>query len=492
MLVREGDRVTEGQVLARFETTELQAKMNERQSALEAARADARWTARDRSDKETLATRNIVSQSAADQARATAENRASMVAVAEAQLEVARKNLADAEVKAPFDGVVGERIANQGESLPIDGKILALLDTSHVEIAAQMPAADVMRMKVGQTANVTLEGFGDRVFDGQHHPHQPDDAGRLALDPGLCRDHRTATRPCAAACSAPAAVTVQEKGHALAVPASAMRKDDQGDYVLAVENDVLVRKPVGAVRTWSRGELVEVKGLESGMTVVSAPLPGLKAGQRVKIARDPLGDRPMKLTQIAVDNPVFATMMMVALLVMGLFSYRQLGIDQFPNVDFPIVVVTTDYPGASPETVESEISRKIEESVNAIAGLKTLTSRSLEGRSIVIAEFELSVPVRRRHAGRPREGPDGARGLPAGDQGAADPAVQSRRPADRVDRRALRRPLGARPHDPGRPDHHQAPADRARRRPRHHRRRPEAPDQHRARSRPHARRCASA
>jgi len=71
----------------------------------------------------------------------------------------------------------------------------------------------------------------------------------------------------------------------------------------------------------------------------------------------------VKLTKIAVDNPVFATMMMVALLVMGLFSYRQLGIDQFPNVDFPVVVVTTDYPGASPETVETEVSRKIEESV---------------------------------------------------------------------------------------------------------------------------------
>jgi len=100
----------------------------------------------------------------------------------------------------------------------------------------------------------------------------------------------------------------------------------------------------------------------------------------------------MKLTQIAVDNPVFATMMMVALLVGGLFSYRQLGIDQFPNVDFPVVVVTTNYPGASPETVETEISRKVEEAVNAIAGIKALTSRSLEGQSIVIAEFELSVP----------------------------------------------------------------------------------------------------
>src|ERR1041384_1774215 len=100
----------------------------------------------------------------------------------------------------------------------------------------------------------------------------------------------------------------------------------------------------------------------------------------------------MKLTQIAVDNPAFATMMMVALLVGGLFSYRQLGIDQFPNVDFPVVVVTTNYPGASPETVESEISRKVEDAVNAVAGIKTLSSRSLEGQSIVVAELELAVP----------------------------------------------------------------------------------------------------
>ena len=282
VLVREGDRVTEGQVLARFETTELQARLNERQSALEAARADARWTARDRSDKETLANRNIVSQSAADQARATAENRASMVAVAEAQLDVARKNLADAEVRAPFDGVDGERLANQGESLPIDGKILALLDTSHVEVAAQMPAADVIRMKVGQTAQVMLEGFGDRVFDGKITRISPTtQAGSRSIPVDVeIIDRHEALR---GGLFATGTVTVQEKGHALAVPASAMRKDDQGDYVLVVENGTLVRKPVGAVRTWSRGELVEVKGLESGLTVVSAPLPGLQAGQKVRI-----------------------------------------------------------------------------------------------------------------------------------------------------------------------------------------------------------------
>jgi RND family efflux transporter MFP subunit len=282
VLVREGDRVVKDQLLARFEANELQSRVNERQSALDAARADARWAARDLNDKEKLAKSNIVSQAALDAARSTAENKASMVQVSEAQLDIARRNLADGEVRAPFDGVVGERIANQGESLPIDGKILALLDTSHVEVAAQMPAADVVRLKVDQVATVTLEGFGDREFAGRITRISPTAQPGSRSIPVYVEitDRHEALR---GGLFATGTVAVAEKGHALAVPAAAMRKDAEGDYVLAVENDILVRKPVGAVRTWSRGELVEVKGLESGMTVVSAPLPGLKAGQRVKI-----------------------------------------------------------------------------------------------------------------------------------------------------------------------------------------------------------------
>jgi len=282
VLVREGDKVAKGQVLARFETAELQAKVNERQSAVDAARAELRWASRDRSDKETLSARNIVSQSAADQARSTAENRTSMVAVSEAQLEVARRNLADAEVRAPFAGVVGERIANQGESLPIDGRIVALLDTSHVEIAAQMPAADVVRLQVGQAATINLEGFGERPFSGQVTRISPTaQAGSRSIPVYVeIRDHDDGLR---GGLFGTGTIAVKEKAHALAVPAAAMRKDDAGDFVLAVENGTLVRKPVGAVRTWSRGELVEVKGLDAGMIIVSAPLPGLKAGQAVKI-----------------------------------------------------------------------------------------------------------------------------------------------------------------------------------------------------------------
>jgi HAE1 family hydrophobic/amphiphilic exporter-1 len=103
----------------------------------------------------------------------------------------------------------------------------------------------------------------------------------------------------------------------------------------------------------------------------------------------------MWFTRVSLKNPVFATMMMLALVVLGLFALQRLQVDQFPNVDFPVVVVTADYPGASPEVVESEVSKKIEEGVNSIAGIKALTSRSYEGQAVVILEFDLSIDGRK-------------------------------------------------------------------------------------------------
>lgn len=100
----------------------------------------------------------------------------------------------------------------------------------------------------------------------------------------------------------------------------------------------------------------------------------------------------MFLTRISVSNPVFATMMMVAIVVIGLFSYQRLGIDQFPDVDIPTVVVTTAYPGASPQAVEGDVTEKVEEAVNTISGVDTVTSRSYEGVSVVIVEFGLETP----------------------------------------------------------------------------------------------------
>jgi len=103
----------------------------------------------------------------------------------------------------------------------------------------------------------------------------------------------------------------------------------------------------------------------------------------------------MWFTKVSIQNPVFATMIMLVFVVMGLFSFQRLKVDQFPNIDLPVVVVLTEYPGASPEIVESEVSKKIEEGVNSIAGISALTSRSYENQSVVVIEFQLNMDGRK-------------------------------------------------------------------------------------------------
>lgn len=98
----------------------------------------------------------------------------------------------------------------------------------------------------------------------------------------------------------------------------------------------------------------------------------------------------MWLTRVSVGHPVFATMMMMAFVVLGLFSYKRLAVDQFPDIQLPVVVVSTEYPGAAPEVVEVDVTRKIEEQVNTISGVNELSSRSYEGSSVVIIRFDLS------------------------------------------------------------------------------------------------------
>ena len=99
----------------------------------------------------------------------------------------------------------------------------------------------------------------------------------------------------------------------------------------------------------------------------------------------------MKLADVSIDRPVFATMMILALVVLGLFSYMKLNIDLFPDVDFPFVVVTTILPGAGPDQIETDVTKRIEAAVNTIGGLEHVQSISQEGASIVVMRFKLEV-----------------------------------------------------------------------------------------------------
>jgi HAE1 family hydrophobic/amphiphilic exporter-1 len=95
------------------------------------------------------------------------------------------------------------------------------------------------------------------------------------------------------------------------------------------------------------------------------------------------------LAELCVRRPVFASVLILSLVVVGAFAFGQLGIDRLPQVDFPTVTVTTRLPGAAPEQVESEVTDKVEEAVNTISGIDQLNSNSAEGISQVIVTFRL-------------------------------------------------------------------------------------------------------
>ena len=101
----------------------------------------------------------------------------------------------------------------------------------------------------------------------------------------------------------------------------------------------------------------------------------------------------MFLSDVSIKRPVFATMMMVALVVLGVVSYGRLAVDEYPDVTYPVVIAQTSYPGASPEVMMREVSKPIEEALNTVQGLRELTSTSFEGSSLVRLQLELGVNV---------------------------------------------------------------------------------------------------
>ena len=101
----------------------------------------------------------------------------------------------------------------------------------------------------------------------------------------------------------------------------------------------------------------------------------------------------MLLSNLSIKRPIFATVMMLVLVTLGIFSYRKLAIDMFPDVEIPVVSVVTKFPGSSPETVEREVSKRIEEAVNSISGVKHVMSTSRESVSNVVLMFNLEVRV---------------------------------------------------------------------------------------------------
>ncbi|MBP2315871.1 efflux RND transporter periplasmic adaptor subunit [Azospirillum soli] len=280
--VREGQAVRKGEVLARFDTAELTAKLNEKLSNLEGAKAQLVLAEKTRAKNLALRQKDIVAETNLDQAQSTFRFQQATVAALEAQVELARKALRDAVVVSPIDGTVAERVINPGENLAVNTKMFSVVDLSRVEVEATVPADDVARLKPGQFVRLRVEGFGERDFEGRIARINPvARAGTRAIPVYVSLDN--ADGSLRGGMFAAGDAVVAEAGHAFALPPAALRHDDQGDFVLVVAGDRVERRKVEKRGLWSRGDLVQVEGLQEGDVVVTAPLPGLAAGRAVKV-----------------------------------------------------------------------------------------------------------------------------------------------------------------------------------------------------------------
>ncbi len=129
----------------------------------------------------------------------------------------------------------------------------------------------------------------------------------------------------------------------------------------------------------------------------------------------------MKLADVSVKRPVFAIMMTAALIVLGAFSYRDLGLDLMPKTDQPVVNVQVQLPGASAEEIETQITKRIEEAVNTISGIDELRANSDQGNAQRHHHLHPRARHRGRDAGRARQGRDHRRAVSARHPAAADP-----------------------------------------------------------------------
>jgi membrane fusion protein (multidrug efflux system) len=277
VMVREGQSVTEGQVLAQVDTADIKARLDAQEAALAEARAKLDIAQKNRENNQQLLRQKFISQNAYDTTQSTYEATAASMRSAEAQLRIAQKQLDDANVRAPFSGIVARKMVNAGEKVGIDSPLFALVDLGRMEIEAPAPASEIPSVRVGQPVSFRVDGF-DRAFNGRVERINPvaEQGSRsitlyisVANQDGVLRGGMFAKGQIVLDKSAPAAV----------VPASAIRDESGQSYVYTIEDGKIGKRAVKVGMTEPQQGLVEVKsGLESGLQVVSARVTGLKPG----------------------------------------------------------------------------------------------------------------------------------------------------------------------------------------------------------------------
>ena len=279
LTVREGDAVRAGEVIGQIDPAEYQARLQQAREQADAARAQVDIAQRQYDNNRALVDQGFISRTALESSSSTLQGAKATFQAAVAAADVARKSREDATLRAPISGVVSQRLAQPGERLAIDGRVIEVVDPSRLELEVAVTAAESPRVRVGQTASLQVEGLPEPVK-----------ATVARINPAAAAGTRTVPVYLAVAPSRGLRQGMFAQGslatgrlQALAVPLSAVRTDKPEPYVQAIEGDRIVHR---RVQTGERGlqgseTMVAVTGIEAGLTIVLGHVGTLREGAQV-------------------------------------------------------------------------------------------------------------------------------------------------------------------------------------------------------------------
>lgn len=284
LALREGDRVRAGQVVARIDTTETQARVRQAQQQADAARAQVDIAQRQFDNNQALVAQGFISKTALETSQASLAAAKATYQAELAGADVARKSLADTVLKSPIDGMVAQRLVQNGERVSVEARILEVVDLSRLEVEALVPAAQAVQVRVGQTATLRLEGTHQELQARVVRISPSAQAGSRAVPVYLAIDNASALPGLRQGVFVQGAIQSGSE-RALAVPLDAVRTDQAEPYVQIAEGSQVAHRTVQVGKrvqvdgvTW-----VAIQGVPEGTRVLTARVGALPAGTALKL-----------------------------------------------------------------------------------------------------------------------------------------------------------------------------------------------------------------
>ncbi len=280
--VKIGDVVKAGDLLVRFDTEALVSAVTARKAEADALSAQIELAEVVLERNTALGERGAASDATRLEARANLLNLRAQLRSKQAEVADSERSLAYGELRAEFNGVVSSRPVEQGQTVALNAELMTIVDLSRMEVDAGVPTSRIPLVKLEQPVELSVEGFAGRTFAGKVMRISPTAvAGSRAVrvfvaienNEGLLRGGMFTT----------GILKVDDQKNVIALPASAIRHDTEGTFVLRLEGNALRRLQVHLGTSWTDRNLVQVSGVQEGETIVTAPLPDLVAGTTVKV-----------------------------------------------------------------------------------------------------------------------------------------------------------------------------------------------------------------